>query len=212
MELYNDNLVDLYWILDNPAYKKGGGPDSNEPPRLDIKQDAKKMVFIRNAVSVDAYELAHVLRRYWDLICEVHHTRFNSVGANLPSQIFAIAMTDIWRRCRLSRRRIRPTSSWISSLLVRAFFLLSLCLSPQSQSLCCVAILNMVGIVYSYLDEIILKTFHSININTRNFPPACVWVSNDNTNYVVDSNLSYFRLIIRQFAAACGRNEDERRE
>lgn len=49
IELYNDNLVDLYWILDNAKVK---GPPQ-EPPKLDIKLDAKKMVTIRNSVIKD---------------------------------------------------------------------------------------------------------------------------------------------------------------
>ncbi len=49
VELYNDNLVDLYWVLDN---KNVAG--KNDPPKLEIKMDAKKMVFIRNAVIKEA--------------------------------------------------------------------------------------------------------------------------------------------------------------
>jgi DNA replication protein DnaC len=45
VELYNDNLVDLYWLLDN---KKVAG--SQEPPKLEIKMDNKKMVYIRGSV------------------------------------------------------------------------------------------------------------------------------------------------------------------
>lgn len=48
VELYNDNLVDLYWILDNK------GKAGMEPPKLDIKMDNKKMVYIRNCVIKDA--------------------------------------------------------------------------------------------------------------------------------------------------------------
>lgn len=44
MELYNDALVDLFWILDN---KRGPRKD---PPRLDIKVNEKQMVVIPNAV------------------------------------------------------------------------------------------------------------------------------------------------------------------
>lgn len=36
IELYNDNLVDLYFILDNKTNKT-----NLEPPKLDIKMDAK---------------------------------------------------------------------------------------------------------------------------------------------------------------------------
>ena len=48
VELYNDNLVDLYWVLDNK------GRAGMQPPKLDIKMDAKKMVYIRNAIIKDA--------------------------------------------------------------------------------------------------------------------------------------------------------------
>lgn len=43
VELYNDNLVDLYWLLDNKKAPHVNGKPP-EPPRLEIKQDAKKMV------------------------------------------------------------------------------------------------------------------------------------------------------------------------
>lgn len=43
MELYNDNLVDLFLNADN----KGG---MGRAPKLDIKKDAKGMVMIKNAV------------------------------------------------------------------------------------------------------------------------------------------------------------------
>jgi hypothetical protein len=46
LELYNDNLVDLYFVLDQK--EKKGAPE--KPPRLDIKLDARKMVHITNAV------------------------------------------------------------------------------------------------------------------------------------------------------------------
>lgn len=49
VELYNENLVDLYWILDN---KKNSNVD---PPKLEIKMDNKKMVFIRNCVIKEVF-------------------------------------------------------------------------------------------------------------------------------------------------------------
>lgn len=42
LELYNDSLVDLYERLDNPH--------GNSPPKLDIKLDNKKMVFVKGAI------------------------------------------------------------------------------------------------------------------------------------------------------------------
>ena len=47
VELYLDSLVDLYYSLDNKG-KKGN------PPRLDIKLDAKKMVYINNCTIKEA--------------------------------------------------------------------------------------------------------------------------------------------------------------
>ena len=43
LELYNDALVDLYERIDNP---KGRGT----PPRLEVKVDPRKMVFVKGAV------------------------------------------------------------------------------------------------------------------------------------------------------------------
>ncbi len=48
VELYNDNLVDLFWVLDNKNNR-----NNEEPPKLEIKMDAKKMVYIRNSVIKD---------------------------------------------------------------------------------------------------------------------------------------------------------------
>ena len=47
MELYNDNLVDLYWQIDNDKRK-------SEPPKLEIKMDEKKMVVIKGVVVKEA--------------------------------------------------------------------------------------------------------------------------------------------------------------
>ena len=47
LELYNDNLVDLYEKLDNPQSHRA-------PAKLEIKLDNKNMVFIKGAVIKDA--------------------------------------------------------------------------------------------------------------------------------------------------------------
>jgi hypothetical protein len=44
LELYNDGLVDLFWVLDN---KRGPKKD---PPKLDIKLNEKQLVVVQNAV------------------------------------------------------------------------------------------------------------------------------------------------------------------
>jgi hypothetical protein len=77
VELYNDNLVDLYWVLDNPKANTNGKfsfyfvvilaylslsffpsfatfSPYLDAPKLEIKMDAKKMVTIRNAIIKDA--------------------------------------------------------------------------------------------------------------------------------------------------------------
>ena len=48
VELYLDELVDLYWVLDNKKNHKA------EPPKLDIKVNAKKMVQIQNCIIKEA--------------------------------------------------------------------------------------------------------------------------------------------------------------
>jgi hypothetical protein len=54
VELYNDNLVDLYFALENK--KKHA-----KPPRLDIKVDSHKMVFINNVVIKEANDDAELM-------------------------------------------------------------------------------------------------------------------------------------------------------
>lgn len=54
VELYNDNLVDLFWILDNKKAVRNIDGSMVEPPHLDIKLNKQKMVFINNAVVKEA--------------------------------------------------------------------------------------------------------------------------------------------------------------
>ncbi|KAH8077612.1 hypothetical protein JL720_9997 [Aureococcus anophagefferens] len=55
LELYNDGLVDLYHVLDNPGSARR---------RLDVKLDAKKMVFVKNAVVKDAASADELLNLF----------------------------------------------------------------------------------------------------------------------------------------------------
>lgn len=91
VELYNDNLVDLYWVLDNKG--KGGNP---EPPKLDIKMDAKKMVYIRNCVIKDATSPAELMDLFNSGNVERHTgaTKMNAESSRSHS-IFAI-MVDCY--------------------------------------------------------------------------------------------------------------------
>jgi hypothetical protein len=86
VELYLDAIVDLYWLLDNKG-KKGSG----EPPRLDIKLDNKKMVYISNSTvkeAADASELMQLFNR-GNLERHVGATKMNAESSRSHS-IFAI--------------------------------------------------------------------------------------------------------------------------
>jgi hypothetical protein len=68
VELYNDNLVDLYYLLDNKRNKKKDtAPNAEGPPKLDIRLDAKNMVFIRNAVVKEVTSPDELM----DLVCTI---------------------------------------------------------------------------------------------------------------------------------------------
>jgi len=53
VELYNDALVDLFYLLDHGS--------RGTPPKLDIKVDAKKMVHLRNSVIKEAHTAEELL-------------------------------------------------------------------------------------------------------------------------------------------------------
>ena len=90
IELYNDNLVDLFWSLDNKKIrdKQGVMP---EPPRLDIKMDANKMVHIRNAVVKDVSSFEDLMDLFNQGNAERHTgaTRMNAESSRSHS-IFSI--------------------------------------------------------------------------------------------------------------------------
>ena len=84
VELYLDTLVDLYWALDNKG-KKG------DPPRLDIKLDAKKMVYINNCVIKEAESPDELVELFTKGNLERHvgATKMNAESSRSHS-IFAI--------------------------------------------------------------------------------------------------------------------------
>lgn len=84
IELYNDNLVDLYWLLDNRRSKE-------QPPKLDIKMDAKKMVYIRNCVIKEVNAPAELMELFNTGNAERHvgATMMNAASSRSHS-IFAI--------------------------------------------------------------------------------------------------------------------------
>lgn len=84
VELYNDNLVDLYWILDNRRSK-------DNPPKLEIKMDAKKMVYIRNCVIKEANSPLELMELFRAGNAERHvgATKMNAESSRSHS-IFAV--------------------------------------------------------------------------------------------------------------------------
>jgi hypothetical protein len=78
-------IQDLYWLLDNKKDKRA------EPPKLDIKVDAKKMVFIKNAVikSVDNAEQLLQLFHSGNKERHVGATKMNAESSRSHS-IFAV--------------------------------------------------------------------------------------------------------------------------
>ena len=53
VELYNDQLVDLLWLVDGKdkeKEKEGAREVNAQPPHLEIKLDANKMVYVKGAV------------------------------------------------------------------------------------------------------------------------------------------------------------------
>jgi hypothetical protein len=90
VELYNDNLVDLYWSLDNDRKK-------SEPPKLIIKMDEKKMVFIQNTTIKEVSQPAELMELF-ELGNAQRHTgatRMNAESSRSHS-IFAIMVSSIY--------------------------------------------------------------------------------------------------------------------
>ena len=89
VELYNDNLVDLYWVLDNKNAKNNN--NNNEPPKLEIKMDDKKMVFIRNSIIKEASSPSDLMELFNKGNLERHTgaTKMNAESSRSHS-IFAI--------------------------------------------------------------------------------------------------------------------------
>lgn len=93
MELYNDQLVDLYHILEK---KKGSVPHGEKPPKLEIKMDAKKKVVIKHAVVKEASNYAE-LKKLFDDGNKMRHvggTRMNAESSRSHS-IFAIIIDSV---------------------------------------------------------------------------------------------------------------------
>lgn len=92
VELYNDNLVDLYWSLDNDRKKA-------EPPKLIIKMDDKKMVYIQNATIKEAASPTELMELFEQGNAQRHTgaTRMNAESSRSHS-IFAIMVLPSFTR------------------------------------------------------------------------------------------------------------------
>ncbi len=90
VELYNDNIIDLFWLLDN---KRNLGKQGVEPPKLDIKMDAKKLVYIRNVVMKEAATAADLMNLFTTGNLERHvgATKMNAESSRSHS-IFSIVV------------------------------------------------------------------------------------------------------------------------
>eukprot|EP01039_Chlorochromonas_danica_P003382 gene3382-3707_t len=88
VELYNDNLVDLYFILDNKTIPAAS---RLEPPKLEIKMDNKKMVYVRNSIIKEANSAEELMDLFNKGNVERHTgaTKMNAESSRSHS-IFAI--------------------------------------------------------------------------------------------------------------------------
>jgi hypothetical protein len=86
VELYLDALVDLYYALDHK-----GSKSKEEPPKLDIKLDAKKMVYINNCIVKEAPDPETLMNLFnkGNLERHVGATKMNAESSRSHS-IFAI--------------------------------------------------------------------------------------------------------------------------
>jgi hypothetical protein len=91
VELYNDNLVDLYWLIDNRNAGRNADGSLIEPPKLDIKLDARKMVNITNVVIKEATSYDELMGLFEVGNAERHvgSTKMNATSSRSHS-IFAI--------------------------------------------------------------------------------------------------------------------------
>ena len=96
VELYNDQLVDLYYVLDHKHTQKGHGNANEKPPKLEIKLDATKKVVIKNAVVKEASNYEHLNKLFNDgnKMRHVGGTRKNAESSRNHS-IFAIMIENV---------------------------------------------------------------------------------------------------------------------
>ena len=105
VELYNDQLVDLLWLVDSKDKDKNQEKDKNQdkdkdnkdkglPPHLDIKLDTNKMVYVKGAVVKEAYCTEDLLELFTKGNAERHTgaTNMNAESSRSHS-IFSIMVS-----------------------------------------------------------------------------------------------------------------------
>ena len=95
VELYNDQLVDLLWLVDSKIKdkdKESRGP--TQPPSLDIKLDGNKMVYVKGVVVKDASSTADLLELFTKGNAERHtgSTNMNAESSRSHS-VFSIMVS-----------------------------------------------------------------------------------------------------------------------
>lgn len=88
VELYLDNLMDLFWRLDNPR-------DRSDGPKLDIKKDDKGLVVIKGVTLKDCPTEAAVMELF-DAGNAVRHTSATAMNATSSRShlVFALLITS----------------------------------------------------------------------------------------------------------------------
>jgi len=94
VELYLDNLIDLFWKMDNPR-------DRSEGPKLDIKKDEKGLVVIKG-VSIRDCPSAEALRELFDGGNAARHVGSTAMNATSSRShlVFAILINTYNRATR----------------------------------------------------------------------------------------------------------------
>ena len=108
VELYNDQLVDLLWLVDSKDKDRDREKESKsqpQPPHLDIKLDGNKMVYVKGAVVKDAHSTEDLLQLFTKGNAERHtgSTNMNAESSRSHS-VFSIMVSDSlaqWLYCSI---------------------------------------------------------------------------------------------------------------
>lgn len=95
VELYNDQLVDLLWLVDSKD-KDAPKESKGQPPHLDIKLDGNKMVYVKGSVVKEAGSAEDLLELFTKGNAERHTgaTNMNAESSRSHS-IFSIMVRTV---------------------------------------------------------------------------------------------------------------------